>query len=259
MSDPLPALYLDRDRAESFGAAADQYDRFRPGYPDALIDDLAGLGPASVLDVGCGTGKVGAALAARGLPVLGLEPDPRMAAVARRHGLAVEVSTFEDWDPAGRSFGLVTCGDAWHWIDPARGLAKVAEVLAEGGLAARFWSTVTVDEAVAAALDPVYRELAPDVAQVWSPANRRVRPDAVDMAADVFEQSPAFSAVEVRSYGFERGFAVDEWLGLAATFSDHRRLGPGRLGVLLAAVRAELDELGFAAHIETTAFLAQRL
>ena len=36
-------MTLDRARAESFGAAAEQYDRGRMPYPDALFDDFAEL------------------------------------------------------------------------------------------------------------------------------------------------------------------------------------------------------------------------
>ena len=38
---------------------------------------------------------------ARGVPVLGIEIDERMADVARGHGVAVEVAAFETWDAAG--------------------------------------------------------------------------------------------------------------------------------------------------------------
>ncbi|QFZ22878.1 class I SAM-dependent methyltransferase [Saccharothrix syringae] len=75
-------LHRDRTRAESFGSVARRYDRYRPGYPAALVDDLVAVGPTRVLDVGCGTGKVAAALVGRGLPVLGVEVDGRMAEVA---------------------------------------------------------------------------------------------------------------------------------------------------------------------------------
>src|SRR5216684_9221402 len=85
-------LHLDRARAESFGSTAQQYDRYRPTYPDALFDDLAALEPMQVLDIGCGTGKAAVALARRGLSVLGVEPDERMANVARDYGIAVEVA-----------------------------------------------------------------------------------------------------------------------------------------------------------------------
>jgi SAM-dependent methyltransferase len=169
-------LHLDRARAGSFGSAAEQYDRYRSTYPDALIDSLADLEPTTVLDVGCGTGKAAVALAERGLSVLGVEVDERMAEVACGHGIEVQVSAFESWDAAGRTFDLVTCGDAWHWIDPARGVAKVAEVLKAGGTIARFWTTSVLSEPVIAAFDPIYREHAPEIAQVWRPTRHSAVP-----------------------------------------------------------------------------------
>lgn len=75
-------LHLDRARAESFGSVAEQYDRYRPACPDALIEDLVALRPEQVLDVGCGTGKVAVPLAKHGLSVLGVEVDDRMAEVS---------------------------------------------------------------------------------------------------------------------------------------------------------------------------------
>jgi len=38
-------LHEDRVRADSFGADADQYDRFRPAYPAAMIDELVAGDP----------------------------------------------------------------------------------------------------------------------------------------------------------------------------------------------------------------------
>src|SRR5713226_3733227 len=99
-------LHENRRRAESFGADAERYDRARPSYPTALVDELLASKPARVLDVGCGTGKVGRLFLARGCEVVGVEPDPRMAGVARSHGIPVEVATFELWNPAHRMFDL---------------------------------------------------------------------------------------------------------------------------------------------------------
>ena len=45
----------------------------------------------------------------------------------------VEVSSFEDWPDNGRTFDLITCAQAWHWVDPAVGAAKAARLLAPGG------------------------------------------------------------------------------------------------------------------------------
>ena len=45
-------------------------------------------------------------------------------------GARFEVARFEDVDLAGRRFDLCTAGQAWHWVDPARGRAKAAEIAA---------------------------------------------------------------------------------------------------------------------------------
>jgi predicted TPR repeat methyltransferase len=99
-------LFEDRSRAESFGNAAQLYDRARPTYPPELVDRLLSDGTRRVLDIGCGTGIAGALFAARGCQVTGVEIDARMAAVARTKGLEVEVASFEQWDDRGRRFEL---------------------------------------------------------------------------------------------------------------------------------------------------------
>jgi SAM-dependent methyltransferase len=148
-----------------FGSVADRYDRARPSYPTALIDDLMAQRPRSVLDVGCGTGKAGRLLAARECEVLGVEPDERMAAVAQSHGLAVEVTPFEMWDPKGRTFDLVISAQAWHWVDPAVGPAKARSILREGGRLAAFWNCPTHSDPVRAALDKVYQQHVPELVE----------------------------------------------------------------------------------------------
>ena len=56
-----------RDRARLFDGEAERYDRIRPGYPEALIDDVLGPSPhgLSVLDVACGTGIAARQIAGR--------------------------------------------------------------------------------------------------------------------------------------------------------------------------------------------------
>ena len=133
-------MHTNRTRAESFGAVAEVYELARPSYPPALVDDLLAGAPADALDVGCGTGKAARLLTQRGVPVLGVEVDARMAAVARAHGLTVDIGTFEQWNAAGRQFDLIVSGQAWHWIDPDAGAAKAAVLLRPGGLLAPFWN-----------------------------------------------------------------------------------------------------------------------
>ena len=117
--DRVAARPLAVQRSRLFDQNAEAYDRLRPTYPDAVIDDLLGPVPAGldVLDVGCGTGIASRQIAQRGAKVLGVELGPRMTEMARGHGVEIEVAPFEGWDAAGRTFDLVTSAQPWHWLN----------------------------------------------------------------------------------------------------------------------------------------------
>src|SRR5689334_7216277 len=129
--------FRERRVAESFGVDAARYDRTRPRYPIELIGRLAA---PEILDVGTGTGIVARQLRDAGAHITGVEPDPRMAAFARAHGFQVEVVTFGQWEPRGRTFDVVVAGQTWHWVDPLAGATKAASVLRPGGRLALFWN-----------------------------------------------------------------------------------------------------------------------
>jgi SAM-dependent methyltransferase len=229
-------VHAARERAESFGSVAEQYDRYRPSYPDELIAELANLSPERTLDVACGTGKVAVPLLACGLAVLGVEVDPKMAEVARRHGIIVEVGAFETWDDQGRVFDLITCGQGWHWIDPELGAQKAADLLTPGGTLALFWNFGEVTDGLKKELDQVYRELAPEIA---SDAAKHVHDD--EDHVEVLEASGRFADVRTERFRWESTLTADEWIARASTHSDHIVLPENQRAALLKAVRAAID------------------
>src|SRR5919107_431176 len=81
---------IDRELLRTtFDDAALLYDEVRPGYPEALFDDvisLSGIAPeGSILEIGCGTGQATAPLARRGYRILCVELGENLAAIARRN------------------------------------------------------------------------------------------------------------------------------------------------------------------------------
>jgi SAM-dependent methyltransferase len=234
---PLDGLHRDRERAESFGSIVADYDRFRSEYPPELIERLVKLKPRDVLDVGCGTGKAGLALARRGLTVVGVDPDPAMTAAARARGLRVEVSSFEDWQDDGRLFDLIVAGHSWHWIDPAIGVSRAAALLRPGGTIARFWNFHVLPPDLLPAVDQAYERHAPGIRAIGhGPADG---PDP-----DPFQGIRPFIRSETVTYRWTREMTADDWVGLIATFSDHQRLGPARLVALQRAVRQVIERAG---------------
>lgn len=69
---------------------------------------VAALGPRSVLDAGCGTGRVAIELARRGIEVVGVDAEPSMIATARRREpeLAWHVGDLAELE-LGRTFDVV--------------------------------------------------------------------------------------------------------------------------------------------------------
>jgi SAM-dependent methyltransferase len=249
-------VHTNRTRAESFGAVADTYDRARPSYPPALIDDLLAGAPADALDVGCGTGKAARLLAERGVPVLGVEVDARMAAIAGAHGIAVDIGTFEQWAAAGRRFDLIVSGQAWHWINPDAGAAKAAALLRPGGLLAPFWNFSSVDADLRTRIDAAYALVAPQVTD--RSVVRSGGPATIPPAADQLRATGLFANVEHRRYPWDRDYSRDEWLALIRTHSDHSTLPADQLAALLDAVGEAIGSHRVHARYVTQAIFARR-
>ncbi|WP_319366973.1 class I SAM-dependent methyltransferase [Streptomyces scabiei] len=130
------------DLGRVFNEVPELYDRVRPGYPDELFADLVAVtgmdDKSSVLEVGCGTGQATRSLAALGCSVTAIEPGLEMAALARHRissfrNVAVETSTFEEWDDRGRRFDALVAAQSWHWVDPSIGWQRAHDVLYPGG------------------------------------------------------------------------------------------------------------------------------
>jgi SAM-dependent methyltransferase len=242
------AIHLQRQVAEGFGADAGRYDRARPSYPAGLIGRIVAASPGrDVLDAGCGTGISSRLLAAAGCRVLGVDPDPRMAAAARELGTETEVAKFEEWDPAGRTFDAVVAAQAWHWVDPVAGAAKAAAVLRPGGRLAVFWNVFEPPAGLRMAFADAFRRVLPQ-----SPAGGFWDQPALDLyrklmggkAADGMRQAGAFSEPEEWLSPWQRPYTRGEWLDLLPTTGGFTRLPEAVQAELLAGIGAAVDAVG---------------
>jgi SAM-dependent methyltransferase len=250
-----------------FGQYAEAYDRFRPSYPDAVIDELLGPRPEGldVLDVGCGTGIAARQIAQRGAKVLGVELAPRMARIARGHGIDVEIAAFESWDAAGRTFDRVSSAQAWHWLDLPVATAKAAAVLRPGGKLCLIWNAGFPSEDLADALEEVYAGVLP------TGGHRLFRGYAADRSSDAktgleaeidaVSAVPDFGAPTEKWFPWGHAYTRDEWLDQLVTRSDHAALEPAVRDRLFEAIGVAIDEHGgsFVMSFETVLITATRL
>ncbi|WP_213813792.1 class I SAM-dependent methyltransferase [Glaciihabitans sp. dw_435] len=130
------------ENANSFGAAADEYDRARPSYPIQSVDWLLPVTARHVLDLGAGTGKLTALLVERGFDVVAIDPSAEMLAKldAAITDATSAVGTAEDIPLPDDSVDAVVVAQAWHWVDPERAVPEVARVLRPGGTLGLIWN-----------------------------------------------------------------------------------------------------------------------
>jgi SAM-dependent methyltransferase len=246
-----------RQVAESFGADPERYDRTRPRYPEAMVQRIASPG-LEIVDVGCGTGIAARQFQAAGCKVLGVEPDVRMAGWARATGIEVEVSTFEAWDNAGRTFDAVIAGQTWHWVDPVAGAAKAAEVLRPGGRLAVFWNAAQPPVELAEAFAAVYRKVLPNAPVANPPAD----PYSImcDTAADGIRQAQAFGEPERWRFDWEQRYTRDEWLNQMPTQGGLTLFPKSEQDELLTGIGAAIDAMGgsFTMHYATVVVTAAK-
>lgn len=245
-STDTPKPHQARRVAESFGSDPERYDRTRPRYPQALVDRIVAASPGlDVLDVGIGTGVSAEPFWAAGCHVLGVEADARMAAFARERGFDVEVSKFEDWNPAGRTFDVVISGMTWHWVDPTIGAAKAAAVLRPGGRLTVFWNVQQPPPALAQAISEVYQQVVPDTPFASAPRDPL---DAysrlLDAASAGIQATAKFDEPERWRIDWERAYTKDEWLDQVPTFGGHSTFPTDNLEELLTGIGDAIDKVG---------------
>jgi protein-L-isoaspartate O-methyltransferase len=256
----------------TFDEVALLYDQARPGYPEALFDDvvsLAGIRPGGrILEIGCGTGQATAPLARRGHRILCIELGENLAAVAR-HNLAaypqVEVHTgaFEEWPVEEGAFDLVVAATAFHWLDPTLAYPKTARALRSGGAIALFWNfhlQAGTSRFFEAAYE-IYRREAPQLAEGARPLlpGTDEPPEAVK---GEIENTGLFGEVTARRYRWDLVYDATNYLRFLDTLSGHRNLDSAARERLFRGI-AELIDTMFNGHITksylTTLYVAHPL
>ncbi|MGJ6968575.1 class I SAM-dependent methyltransferase [Streptosporangium sp. G11] len=129
-------------RGNSFGSAAETYDRTRPDYPPEAVQWILGDRPRSVIDLGAGTGILTRRLIACGHDAVAVEPDDGMRArlAESTPGATVLAGRAESIPIADLSVDAVLVGHAYHWFAPEPAHAEIARVLRPGGVLAALWN-----------------------------------------------------------------------------------------------------------------------
>lgn len=247
-------------RALSFGAVAERYERFRPGYPAELADLVlayAGRPVRAALEIGAGTGKATRLFTSRGITVTATDPDGAMLGELRRHvpGVRVVRAAFEDL-PSGERYGLVYAAAALHWTEPRGRWSRMAGLVAPDGVFASCGGQVQLaDPALRQAVDAAR---APFLGSDEIPSPDGTPPEQ-DMQWPGTELRRTVWFADVRQSVIERRLTMSatDYIGYLSTVSAYLQLPePVREQAFAAILRVLPETVGIAADI--TVHLARR-
>lgn len=128
--------------AKSFENIGEEYDRFRPGFPDAAAAEILPSRVSTVLDLGAGTGKFTELLFTRADRVIAVEPSEAMLDVLRAKLPETEaiVAGAESIPLPDSSVDAITVAQAFHWFDRDPAGAEISRVLVPGGTLGLLWN-----------------------------------------------------------------------------------------------------------------------
>lgn len=233
-----------------FESAVEGYARYRSGYPEHEVAELAalvGLDRArTAVDIGCGSGQLTVPLAAHAGRVVAIDPLPGMLALGRARAEAAGRRNI-DW-LVGDSRGLAglfppgaqlaTFAASFHWTDRPTVLLDLGRLLAPGA------SVVTINNDLDDADVPEWVH-ALDALRVDALGEHHT--DATDPFIhaplghrEILEASP-FGAVRRLTWAWDRELTVDEAVGLQLTYSFSTPAVFGdRLGRFVDGARAAI-------------------
>ena len=239
-------------RALTFGSVAAAYERYRPGYPDAVVEEVlayAGRPVATALEIGAGTGKATRVFASHGVRVTATDPDPAMLAELVTHvpaSVQTVQAAFEEL-PLTSTYDLVYAAAALHWTRPEGRWERVAALLEPGGVVASFGAPRDL-------ADPVVEEAlrvagAPWVADVDVPSPDGT-PDDSTVAWPSTELACSDLFTDVTQVVIEQRTTVSarDYVGLLSTVSAFLVLTPAdrraAFDSILDALPPQVDVVG---------------
>lgn len=132
-----------------FTGLSQLYEQGRPGYPEAAVNyvlNQCGLVQGmKLVDVGCGTGISSRVFAARGLKVIGIDPNEDMLSRAKNavHSavdLVFMPGTAESTGVDSQSCDAVLSAQSFHWFTPDTALAEFHRILKASGSVVLLWN-----------------------------------------------------------------------------------------------------------------------
>jgi SAM-dependent methyltransferase len=175
LSRPVTTMTHVKDSTTRFSDRVEDYIRYRPGYPGAIIPFLeraAVLDKSTIVaDIGSGTGILTRLFLDYGIPVFGVEPNDPM-----REAASVFLKDYPGYTPLSGTaeqtglpescVDLIVAGQAFHWFEPVQAKREFQRISIPGGHAVLIWNERSEEGPFHAAYHELLKKYATDYQSV---------------------------------------------------------------------------------------------
>lgn len=144
----------NRIESEIFNKAAEYYDKFRPSYPqeiiEALISEAKIFKGSKLLEIGAGSGKATSQFVGKGFDILCIEPGEDLVRIGNERfksdTIEFRLGRFEQIQLSEENFDLVFAAQSFHWIPQPIGFEKCHRILKSQGSLAILYNMYLVED-----------------------------------------------------------------------------------------------------------------
>jgi SAM-dependent methyltransferase len=232
----VPGQGIHRAARVGFQAAAGEYERGRPDYPQAAVRALAEhlrIGPGRlVLDLAAGTGKLTRQLVPFGARLVAVELVEAMRAALARSlpGILTLAGRAEAIPLADASVDAAVVAQAFHWFDPEAAIGELHRVLRPGGRLGLVWNVRDETAPLMAEFTRIIESHRGDTPTHKTRAWRRA-----------FERSELLTSPEMATVPYEQRLSPDGVVDRALSISFIAALPEDQRRRVIEEVRALLD------------------
>lgn len=216
---------MNRDKlVKVFDENANSYDKYRPKYPNELVEELIDLSQLKttdkILEIGCGTGQITIDFIKRGYEIIAIEKGEFLSRIAKKnikqYGIGKIInSKFEEWITTEK-FKLMISAQAFHWIDKKKGIDKTINLLNDNGSIGLIWN---VDKSQ----KTDFWKQTGEIYDRYLPKKKgqRSMEETINENWDYICNRKDLVDFEKRDYQWSKLYSKEEYLGLLNTFSPH--------------------------------------
>lgn len=222
---------------DHFSANPAGYADFRPRYPEALFDWLAGQCAAcdTAWDCATGSGQAAVALAGHFQRVIASDASAAQIEHAEAHpGVEYRVARAEASGLPDASVDLLSVAQAAHWFDLDAFYDEARRVLKPGGVIALWgYEKLRLEPALASVVGRFYHD---ELDSFWPPERALVESGYRDLAFP-------FARIDPPGFAMRTDWTLDQLVGYFGTWSAVKNYRQTRGMDPLPAVRAALGAL----------------